>query len=152
MHLRGKYVLQANRNVVWGIVSNPEKVVKCLPGLQQFEVKDANTFVVTLQAGISFFKVNFKFTFALLDQDPPTHVRFRANGGGAGVSIKMDTIMDLSESQPGSTEVSWETDAELRSPFGELSSSVIHNSTRNGFGEQFLSCIKKQLEILSESR
>jgi len=150
MHLEGKYLLQASRNDVWQLVSNPEKVAKCLPGLQQFEVKDPNTFVVTLQAGISFFKANFKFTFTLLDQNPPSHVRFQADGGGAGVSIKMDTTMDLSDPQPESTEMSWKTDTEMRGPFGELSPSLLRNNT-GGFSEQFMSCIKRQLEIPRES-
>jgi len=150
LHLEGKYALESSRNDVWELISNPERVAECLPGLQQFEVKDANTFVVTLQAGFSFFKTNFRFTFTLLDQNPPSHVRFQAHGGGAGVSIKMETSMDLSETQPGSTEISWRTDAEVRGPFGELSPSLLQNS-RGGFTEQFLSCIKRQLEIREES-
>jgi len=146
MLLEGKYIVQASRNDVWSLISNPERVANCLPGLLKFEAKGENTFIVTIQVAVSFFKPNFKFTFTLTELTPPSHVRFQATGGGAGVSIKMDTSMDLSDTKPGSTELSWKTDTELGGLLGELSPSVLKNRP-GGFTEQFLNCINKQLEI-----
>jgi len=145
MHLEGRYVLKANRTDVWNLISNPEKIARCLPGLQQLEIKDSKTFVVTVKVGISFVRGNFKFTFTLIDQIPPSHLRFQANGRGAGVSVNMNTSMDLSEPQPGSTELSWKSDVELGGLLGELSPSLLQNST-SGFTQEFFNCIKAQLE------
>ncbi|MGA3404644.1 MAG: carbon monoxide dehydrogenase subunit G [Candidatus Bathyarchaeia archaeon] len=145
MHLEGRYVLKANRTDVWNLISNPEKIARCLPGLQQLEIKDSKTFVVTVKVGISFVRGNFKFTFTLIDQIPPSHSRFQANGRGAGVSVNMNASMDLSEPQPGSTELSWKSDVELGGLLGELSPSLLQNST-SGFTQEFFNCIKAQLE------
>ena len=145
MHLEGRYVLKANRTDVWNLISNPEKIARCLPGLQQLEIKDSKTFVVTVKVGISFVRGNFKFTFTLIDQIPPSHLRFQANGRGAGVSVNMNASMDLSEPQPGSTELSWKSDVELGGLLGELSPSLLQNST-SGFTQEFFNCIKAQLE------
>jgi len=145
MHLEGSYVLNANRADVWNLISNPEKIARCLPGLQQLEIKDSKTFVVTVKVSISFVKGNFKFTFTLIDQIPPSHSRFQASGRGAGVSVNLNTSMDLSEPQPGSTELSWKTDVELGGLLGELSPSLLQSST-TGFTREFFDCIKAQLE------
>jgi carbon monoxide dehydrogenase subunit G len=145
MHLEGKYVLKASRTAVWDLISNPEKIARCLPGLQKLEIKDSKTFVVTVKVGISFVKGNFKFAFTLIDQIPPSHSRFQASGRGAGVSVNMNTSMDLSEPQPGLTELSWKADVELGGLLGELSPSLIQKST-TGFTQEFFDCIKAQLE------
>jgi len=145
LHLEGTYQLQTSRPKVWDFISNPDKIAHCLPDLESFEMKDSKTFSVTVRAGISFVRGTFKFDFTLLDQQPPSHSRFEAVGKGAGVSVKLDTSIDLKEIGPNTTELAWKTDAQLGGLLGELSPSLIQNSTGK-LTQDFFECVKSKLE------
>lgn len=145
MHLEGKYLLSKPRGQVWDFISNPEKIASCLPDLQSMEMKDSKTFTVTVKVGIAFVRGNFKFDFTLLDQKPPSHSSFEAMGRGAGVHVRLSASIDLTEVESGATELAWKTDAELGGLLGEISPSLIQNSTSK-FSQQFFDCVKSKLE------
>lgn len=145
MHLEGKYVLKRPRIQVWEFISNPEAIAKCLPDLQSLEVKDPKQFTVTVKLGIAFVRGNFKFDFRLLDQTPPSHSRFEAIGKGAGVSVRLNASMDLKEVDSATTELAWQTDAELGGLLGEVSPTLIQSTTKK-FTQQFFECVKSKLE------
>lgn len=145
MHLEGTYILNRPREDVWQFISKPEEIAKCLPDLQTLEVKDSKTFTVSVKVGIAFVRGNFRFDFTLLDQKPPSHSKFEAAGKGAGVSVRLTASMDLNEVDAGTTELAWKTDAELGGLLGEISPSLIQNST-NKFTKQFFDCVKSKLE------
>ena len=145
MHLEGKYVLKKPRVQVWEFLSKPEEIAKCLPDLQSFEVKDSKTFTVTVKVGMAFVRGAFKFDFTLLDQKPHSHSRFEAVGKGAGVSVRLNAAMDLIAVDAETTELAWQTDAELGGLLGEISPSLIQSSTSK-FTQQFFDCVKSKLE------
>jgi carbon monoxide dehydrogenase subunit G len=146
MHLEGAYVLKRPRADVWNFISDPQKIAHCLPDIESLEVKDSKTFTVSVKVGIAFVRGTFKFDFALLDQVPPSHSRFKASGKGAGVSVELDANIDLKEIEPNATELMWKTDAQLGGLLGEISPSLIQNST-NKFSQRFFDCVKEKLEI-----
>jgi carbon monoxide dehydrogenase subunit G len=145
VHLEGTYILNRPREEVWQFISKPEEIANCLPDLQSLEVKDSKTFTVSVKVGIAFVRGSFKFDFTLLDQKPPSHSKFEAVGKGAGVSVRLTASMDLNEVDAGTTELTWKTDAELGGLLGEISPSLIQNST-NKFTKQFFDCVKSKLE------
>jgi carbon monoxide dehydrogenase subunit G len=145
VHLEGKYFLSKPRAQVWDFISNPEKIASCLPDLQSVDMKDSRTFTVTVKVGIAFVRGNFKFDFTLLDQKPPSHSKFEAMGRGAGVNVRLSASIDLTEVESGATELAWKTDAELGGLLGEISPSLIQNSTSK-FSQQFFDCVKSKLE------
>ena len=145
MHLEGTYILNRPREEVWQFISKPEDIAKCLPDLQSLEVRDSKTFTVSIKVGIAFVRGNFRFDFTLLDQKPPSHSKFEAVGKGAGISVRLTASIDLNEVDTGTTELTWKTDAELGGLLGEISPSLIQNTT-NRFTIQFFDCVKSKLE------
>jgi len=145
VHLEGTYILNRPREEVWQFISKPEDIAKCLPDLQSLEVRDSRTFTVSIKVGIAFVRGNFRFDFTLLDQKPPSHSKFEAVGKGAGISVRLTASIDLNEVDTGTTELTWKTDAELGGLLGEISPSLIQNTT-NKFTIQFFDCVKSKLE------
>jgi len=145
VHLEGTYILNRPREEVWQFISKPEDIAKCLPDLQSLEVRDSKTFTVSIKVGIAFVRGNFRFDFTLLDQKPPSHSKFEAVGKGAGISVRLTASIDLNEVDTGTTELTWKTDAELGGLLGEISPSLIQNTT-NKFTIQFFDCVKSKLE------
>jgi len=145
MHLEGRHVLESPRERVWNFISNPSEVAQCLPGLESFQLKDEKSFSVSVKVGIAFVSGTFKFDFALLDQNPPSHCKFEAKGKGAGVSVKLKGEMLLEQLNLGSTEVTWKTDVELGGLLAEVSPSLIQNSTVKMM-QQLFECLRAKIE------
>ena len=145
MHLEGIYTLKTARIKVWDFISDPKEIAKCLPGLEKFEARDTKSFSVTLKVGISFVKGDFKFTFNLLEQTPPSNSRFEAIGKSAGVSVHLIASIDLHELEPTVTELAWKADTELGGLLVELSPSLLELSTSK-FTQNFFECVKTKLE------
>jgi uncharacterized protein len=145
LHLEGTYVLNCPRNDVWKFISDPQKIAQCLPDLQRLDVKDGKHFAATMKVGVVFVRGTLKFDFTLIDQTPPSHSTFEALGKGAGVSLRLNATMDLKEIGAGTTELAWRTEVQLGGLLGEISPSIIQNST-DKMTRQFFACIKAQLE------
>jgi hypothetical protein len=145
MHIEGSYRLDAPVKKVWEFVSNPEKIGNCLPDLEHLEVNDPENFNVTVKAGISFVRGSFKFAFRLLDQTPPSHSRLEAIGKGAGVSVRLNTSMQLVELSTNATQLNWQADADFGGLLKELSPSLIQSST-DKFTKEFFDCLKRKVE------
>ena len=145
MHIQGSYRLNAPVKKAWDFVSNPERIGNCLPGLENLEVKDPENFNVTVKVGISFVRGSFKFTFRLLDQTPPSHSKFEAIGKGAGVSVRLNTSMQLVELSTNATQLNWQADADFGGLLKELSPSLIQSST-DKFTKDFFDCLKRKVE------
>jgi len=146
MHLEGSYNLAAPVAKTWEFVSNPEKIANCLPGLEHFELRDSKNFIVTLKVGISFVRGSLHFSFKLLDQIPPSYSRFEATGKGAGVSVNLSASMQLVDSGNGTTQLNWNSDADLGGLLAELSPSLIKNST-DKFTREFFDSVKRQVSL-----
>jgi carbon monoxide dehydrogenase subunit G len=145
MHLEDAYRLKASRLRAWDFISNPEQIAKCLPDLESFQMKDSKSFTVTVKVGVAFLRGSFKFDFTLLDQIPPSHSSFEAHGKGAGVSVRLNATIDLTETDMNSTELAWKADAQLGGLLGEMSPSLLQDSTGN-FVQRFFDCLKTKLE------
>jgi len=145
LHLEGTYVLNCDRDGVWRFISDPQKIAQCLPDLQSLDVKDEKHFTATVKAGIAFVRGTLKFDFTLIDQTPPSHSTFEAAGKGAGVSLRLNATIDLKEIETDNTELVWKTEVQLGGLLGEISPSLIQNST-DRMTNQFFECIKAQLE------
>ncbi len=145
MHIEGSYHLNAPVEKVWDFASDPEKIGNCLPGLEHLEVKDPENFIVTVKVGISFVRGSFKFSFKLLDQTPPSHSRFEAIGKGAGVSVRLNTSMQLVDLGNNATQLNWKAEADLGGLLAELSPTLIQNSI-DKFTKEFFDCLKRKVE------
>jgi len=147
MLLTGSYTLKADLEKVWNFISNPKEIANCFPGLVEFKPIDGRSFTVTVRVSMSIIKGDFKLTFSLLDQTPPTHSEFEATGRGAGISIQMKTSIDLSEPQTHTTELSWKSNVEIGGLLGELSPGLIQSSAEkimNGFFDSVRSKVESK--------
>lgn len=149
MHLEGVCTLSAARLEVWNFVSTPELIAKCLPGLMKFEKIDEKSFKVTVKVGISFVRGDFNFTFNLLDQTPPSHSQFEAYGKSAGVSVHLNSSIDLREIDISRTELLWRADSAMEGLLTELSPSLLQSSTKK-FTQDFFNNLKAKLERNSD--
>ena len=67
MIIEEKQEIAASLEKVWQGLNNPETLRSCLPGCEEFELLEANKFLVVMQAKIGPVKAKFKGEIELDD-------------------------------------------------------------------------------------
>ena len=135
MLLEGKFVLRAPIQELWDFLLKPETLAACIPGCEQMDAIDENTFESIVVAKVGFIKVRFKFTTNIIEKEPPKHLK--AAGKGEDLSkqgnFSQETVVDLRELANGEVEVSYKSNIRV---VGKLAT----------FGDRIMRAKAKQLE------
>ena len=136
--------MEAPRAKVWDFVINPNKMGRCLPDLKSLNVEAENRFTAVASVGIGFMKGDFKFRLEIVEQDPPSHARLKGTGTGAGSSVTMDTLIDLTEAD-GVTKLNYKADVQIGGTLASMAQRIIGGTVEKTITEVF-SCVREQLE------
>src|SRR5260370_10042178 len=88
MKIEGTHELNAPRERVYALLTDPEVLRRCIPGCESLEKTAENTYATSLKAGRAAIKGNFKGNARLQDMRPPEHYRIRAARNPAPVVVK----------------------------------------------------------------
>src|SRR5438034_6328728 len=97
MKIEGTYQLQASRERIYQLLTDPDVLQRCIPGCERLEKTAENTFAVTLRAGVGSIKGVFNGTVKLEDMRPPEHYRIIVEGKGSPGFVKGTGDLDLEE-------------------------------------------------------
>jgi carbon monoxide dehydrogenase subunit G len=73
MQLQGKFTIPADRDAVWNYISDPTKVIQCVPGLQSFTVGENKRISASVKVSIGFIRGTFQATNKVVKEDVATH-------------------------------------------------------------------------------
>ncbi|MEM3319643.1 MAG: SRPBCC domain-containing protein, partial [Metallosphaera sp.] len=95
MKYQGEIKLNVDKAMIWSILSNPESVSSCFPGVKSFS-KEGDTYKVTGTAGIGFIKGEYKATVTFSEVKPFESMVINAKGSGlnSNVDITAKVIVD----------------------------------------------------------
>lgn len=144
MNFEGSEEIKAPRQQVWDFVTNPNNLAQCLPDLKELKVQSEDKFDATVRAGIGFIKGDFKFRLALLDKVPPSHARLSGTGTGAGSSVDLEAVMDLTEID-GHTKLNYKAAAKVGGAMATLAESMFQRKAQSIVIDVF-SAVRKSLE------
>jgi carbon monoxide dehydrogenase subunit G len=144
MNLEGTYHIKAPREKVFGFITEPNKISRCLPDLKSLQMEGEDRFVALVRVGVGFIKGDFKFRMAVVEKQPPARVRLQGNGSGAGSSVDLDSVIELREVQDA-TELAYKAEVKLSGVIVGLAQRVIGSATEKTVNSLF-ECLKKELE------
>jgi hypothetical protein len=144
LSFEGAYQVNAPREKIWDFIIDPNKIGKCLPDLRSLEAGADNKFTAIARVGVGLMKGDFKFQFAVVEQQPPTHARLKGNGKGLGSSVNMDVVIDLAQADAG-TKLTYKADVQIAGTIASLGQRIIGGTAEKTIAAVF-NCIKKQLE------
>ena len=91
---------------VWDCLEDTKFLADCLPGLESAEPDESGVLLCRVRPGLSFFKGTLKVTISVRDQVPPNSMRIWVTSKGIGASAVVETSVELSASDAGTT-LSW---------------------------------------------
>jgi uncharacterized protein len=144
MQLQGKFPLPTTVEKAWAYVSDPTKVIECVPGLQNYTVGENKRISATVQVSIGFIRGTFQTTTKVVKEDPSTHtasLELSGTGAGSGFSA----AVNIGVAGAGATsELGWDADVKISGPLGGLAKPLIEGNVKKIIGQLF-DCIKAKL-------
>src|SRR4029450_11429260 len=95
MKVEGVKELDAPPQVVWDVLMDPERMAKLLPGVESFEVKDADHWSAAVKVPLGMGGLKLKFAFEQVEKRPIEYAKLSAKGQGVGAIVNMQTEFHL---------------------------------------------------------
>jgi uncharacterized protein len=137
MKVSGDTVLHADAETVWRTVTDPEVLVRTIPGCARLEVTGPDAYTMTVSAGVASIKGTYDGQVALTDQIRPSSFVLRASGAGASGTIRTDVSVTLSDGRDGTTSLRYDADADVGGMVGGVGQRVLTSVAKKMAGQFF---------------
>lgn len=144
MLLQGKFRLPSDREKVWDYVSDPSKVIECVPGLQSFTVGENKRISATVKVSIGFIRGTFQTTTKVVKEDRESHaavLELSGSGAGSGFSALVKIVVASVESE---SELIWDANVNINGPLGSLAKPLVEGNIKK-IVTQLFDCVKGKL-------
>lgn len=107
MRLEGHFTVNGPREQVYAFLTDPARVSRFMPDVQEVTIDDADHFTVKAKVGISHIKGTMVMKLAIADRNPPIGTTVTGKGSGLASVVDMVTSFQLEEVGPAETLVNW---------------------------------------------
>ncbi len=145
MKFEGTFTVKAPPEKVFSFLMGPNAMAKCLPDVQSMEAQAPDKFRAKVKTGVGFIKGTFDFQFVYSEQKAPSHAKLTGHGTGSGSAVDMESIMDLSGTADGGTEMKWVADARISGLIAGVGSRLIDSAAKKIITQLFDS-VRAELE------
>ena len=112
MNVQGERAFGAPRAILWQVLNDPEAMARTMPGVESFEVHDANRWSAKVNVPLSLGVLKLKVDMDKTEERELEMAAMRLKGKGVGALVNMETRFDLSDAATGGTVMRWQ--AEIR--------------------------------------
>lgn len=144
MLLEGNLRLPSDREKVWDFVSEPSKIIGCVPGLQSFTVGENKRVNATVKVAMGFIRGTFQATSKVAEEDHDAHTAvLELSGSGAGSGFS--ALVKLAVAEAGAeSELKWNAEVKVSGPLGSLGKPLIEGNVKK-IVNQLFDCVKTKL-------
>ncbi len=124
MNVSGEKHFDAPRDAVWKVLNDPASMAKTMPGVESFDVHDAERWTANVKIPLGLGGLKMKIDMNKTEEQAPEHASLDIKGNGVGAMLSMKTSFDLAE-QNGGTTMKWAADVKLAGPVGSMGQRVL---------------------------
>jgi len=144
--LDGRFSVRGAREDVYAFLTDPRKVSRHMPDVQEVEIEDEDHFTVKARVGISHIKGTMTMKLAITDRQPPVTTIVVGKGAGMASVVNMVTSFTLDPSANGETVVNWQGELTIAGKLAALGpQGLIERMARKNV-ETFIEGIKGGLD------
>lgn len=121
-----------------------------MPGVQNFQQIDEDSYRLMLKVGVSFIKGKFNLKVKVTEKFPPSHAELTGNGTGSGSSATFHGICDIAPVSENSSKLEWQVNVEI----GGLAASVggrLVQSASEKYIKELVDALKQAVEMQKKS-
>jgi carbon monoxide dehydrogenase subunit G len=136
MKVNGSAMVAAPLLRVWEALRDPAVLVRTIPGCRLLETAGADTYKMTVTAGVASIKGTYVGQVVLSEPEPPHAFVLRAQGQGAPGTVDAVVRVRLSE-RDGGTQVDYAADATVGGMIGGVGQRMLGTVAKRTAGEFF---------------
>ncbi|MFI7698794.1 carbon monoxide dehydrogenase subunit G [Nonomuraea sp. NPDC049480] len=121
---------------MWTALQDPAVLVRTIPGCERLEAVGADTYKMTVNAGVASIKGVYQGEVALTDPLAPESFTLKARGQGAPGTVDASVQIRLSEID-GGTRVDYDADAVIGGMIGGVGQRMLGSVAKRTAGEFF---------------
>jgi uncharacterized protein len=136
MKVNGSATVAAPVGLVWAALQDPAVLVRTIPGCRRLEALGADSYEMTVTAGVASIKGTYVGQVALAEPDPPHSFVLRAQGQGTPGTVDATVLVRLSDGE-GGTRVDYAADAVIGGMIGGVGQRMLNSVAKRTAGEFF---------------
>jgi len=144
MLLQGKFHLASSIDKVWDYVSDPAKVIECVPGLQTYTIGENKRITAAVKVSIGFIRGTFQTQTKVVKEDRETHTAIlELSGSGAGSGF--NATVNIAVMPAGAeSDLNWDANVSINGPLGSLAKPLVEGNIKK-IVTQLFDCVKAKL-------
>lgn len=149
MKIEGAHTIKAPRALVWNLMTDPEVLSRCVPGVEALEAGSDGTYKITLKTGVGSIKGSYTGAIRLEEMREPEHYKMMVDGKGAPGFVRGAGALDLAE-QEESTVVSYSGDVSVGGTIASVGQRMIL-STAKLMTAHFFAALEAEAKAIIEA-
>jgi len=144
MLLQGKFHLVSNIDKVWDYVSDPAKVIECVPGLQTYTIGENKRITAAVKVSIGFIRGTFQTQTKVVKEDRETHtaiLELSGSGAGSGFNATVNIAVMAAGAE---SDLNWDANVNINGPLGSLAKPLVEGNIKK-IVTQLFDCVKAKL-------
>jgi uncharacterized protein len=144
MNVSGERTFAAPRDAVWKVLNDPASMAKTMPGVQSFDVHDAERWTANVKIPLGLGGLKMQIDMNKTEEREPEFARLQIKGKGVGAMLNMETSFELSDAD-GGTAMKWAAEVKLAGPVGSMGQRVLQPIV-NQQVEHVLSALDREVQ------
>jgi carbon monoxide dehydrogenase subunit G len=150
MNVNGTKEFDASREVVWSVINDPAQMVGLMPGVESFEIQDANHWTAKVKVPLGLGGLKMSIAFEKTEERPLEFAQLNAKGNGVGAMMNMTTSFTLS-GEGDHTSMDWVADVKIAGPVGSMGQRVLQPIINQQVGNVLTALEAKVAEAKAEA-
>ncbi|HVS80243.1 MAG TPA: carbon monoxide dehydrogenase subunit G [Pyrinomonadaceae bacterium] len=143
MKIEGTHEINAPRERVYALLTDPEVLRRCIPGCESLEKTDENIYAATLKSGVGVIKGIFKGNVRLENMRPSEHYRIVVDGKGGPGFVKGTGDFDLEE-KDGATLIKYAGEMQVGGTIAGIGQRMIQGAAKM-MASQFFTALEAEV-------
>jgi carbon monoxide dehydrogenase subunit G len=146
MKIEGTHLLRARRERIYGALTDPGVLQRCIPGCERLEKTGEDSYAATLRTGVGSIKGLFKGNVRLEEMRPPSHYRLVVDGKGQPGFLKGAGNLDLEEADDGEgTIIKYTGDVQVGGTIASVGQRMIQGAAKM-MAAQFFTALEAEAQ------
>lgn len=130
LNYEGEVEIPAALDEVWGFLTDPHRVSRCVPDLQQLEVHGDDRFDAVVKVGVGPVRGPFRLQIQMSRDDSEKSASMVIRGFGMGSGVELASSMKLESPGDGKTLMRWRAEGSLSGPLASVGGRLLDSQAR----------------------
>jgi carbon monoxide dehydrogenase subunit G len=144
----GERDFEAPREAVWRVLNDPAAMAATMPGVESFDVHDANRWTARVNVPLALGGLKLKVDMEKTDERDLESASMQLKGKGVGAFVNMQTRFDLSDAATGGTMMRWKAEIRVAGQSVSMGQRVLQPIV-NQQVEHVLGALDEQVQAVS---